>query len=243
MVVFHGNGGTGAKMENTTGFSPIADANGFFAAYPDSNPNYAQGAQWQITGTGSDDLAFSLKLIAAIKASYSIDASRVYISGFSEGGGMVEALACMASDQLAGAADVSENLGPGVATRCKPAKPITFVFFHGTADPVSYYDGSNYKGGNTYSSQKTAEFWAGKNGCNMTPTKTTFADTLSDGSKVTDNKQVWSGCSLGASVTFYTITGGGHAWPGDTDGGKYGPSSVGLNASQIIWQILSAARR
>lgn len=236
MISFHGMGGTGAGQREKTGFDAVADANEFFVAYPN-----AIGGQWQPLGEGSD-VDFSLALIQAVQNAYSIDASRVYVSGFSMGGGMAQAVACAAADKIAGMANVSNNLGPNKAAECHPSMPVTTVHFHGTADTVSLYTGGNYQGGDTYSSLETAQFWATKNSCISSPTVEQFTDTLSDGAHVTDTMHKWNSCSGGSEVIFYTITGGGHAWPGSTDEAKYGPSS-GINASQIIWIILSQAHR
>lgn len=242
MLSYHGDGGTGKGQEEKTGFDAIADANGFLVAYPDSNPTYRDGKQWMLAGSGND-IEFSKALIAAIEAKYTIDSSRVYVSGFSMGAGMAQAMACAATSLVAGLGYSSNELGPAKAEQCHPSVPIAVVAFHGTADPVSNYNGGNYKGGNTYSAQQTAQFWATADGCPATPATTQIPDTLSDGSKVTDTKQTWSPCKGGTSVTFYTIEGGGHAWPGSSDVGKYGPASTRVDASQVIWDTLSPMRR
>jgi polyhydroxybutyrate depolymerase len=236
MVVFHGSGGTGAEMEHTSDFDAVADQNGFFVAYLDS-----VGAKWVMTGA-NNDITYSEKLIQTIENAYPIDQKRVYISGFSQGGGMVEQLACNFTANLAGAADVSENLNPASESGCLPSQPIKFILFHGTADPISPYNGgpSAISGGTTYSAEQTAQFWAKNDGCASVPTTAQIADKLNDGSTVTDNKQVWSGCKGNTNVVFYTIKGGGHTWPGNFSGAMtYGPTSENLNASQIIWQTLT----
>ncbi|HEY4522776.1 MAG TPA: hypothetical protein VJK73_00175 [Candidatus Paceibacterota bacterium] len=239
MISFHGNGGSGLGQELKTGFDAVADASGFFIAYPD-----AVSGTWQLAGR-TNDIDFAQSLLTAIESNYSIDASRIYASGFSQGGGVAQGLTCTVPNKIAGMAVVSENLSQKMAGLCNPTVPVTAVFFHGTADPVSLYEGGNYKGGNTYSSLQTAEFWVKANGCSSSPDTMPFADTLSDGSRVTNTKQVWTGCGGGVTVTFYTIEGGGHAWPGGTPSKKteVGPRSTGVNASQVIWNTLSSMRR
>lgn len=242
MISYHGDGGTGEGQRQKTGFDEIADNSGFLVAYPDSNPGYRDGRQWELFGE-SNDVDFTGALIREISSLYSVDTTRVYVNGFSMGGGMAQAAACSLSTRIAGMANVANNLGPTKAAACHPSLPITTVHFHGTADPVSLYSGGNYKGGDTYSAFETAEFWAEVNGCFATPTNTSFSDVLSDGVSVTDTKQIWNNCTLGSTVVFYTVTGGGHAWPGSSDEAKYGPSSRDLDASQIIWDVLSQSRR
>jgi len=235
MISYHGAGGTGAGHEQKTGFDAVADENGFFVAYPSA----VQG-DWKITG-GSNDIEFSKALIGAIESSYSIDSSRVYVSGFSAGGGMAQAMACVATDTIAGMAYASNTLGPKKAEQCKPPLPITIVGFSGTADVGSEADPRN-----NYSSQQTAEFWVSQNGCATTPIITHFPDTLTDGRKVTDTKQVWSGCKNDVTVTLYTIKGGGHAWPGGVPSENETDIKVGsadLDASRVIWDTLGVYRR
>ena len=235
MLAFHGTGGSGMGMRNTTGFDAVADANGFFVAYPDS-----VGPQWQETGA-NNDLDFIAALVAALEAAYPIDPAQVYVSGFSDGGGMSTAYACAHADAIAGAADVSENLNQAFAAQCRPARPVPYILFHGTADPISPYDGgpNGTSGAITESAQDTAAFWATNDGCTGTAATSTFPDTLSDGAPATDTVETWPACGGGATVAFYTIDGGGHAWPGDLGGDMtYGPTSTAIDASQVIWETL-----
>src|SRR3989344_2852801 len=203
MVSYHGEGGSGAGQEQKTGFNAVADENGFFVAYPS-----AVRGDWKLTG-GSNDIEFSKAFISAIENAYSIDSSRIYVSGFSAGGSLAQAMACVATDTIAGMAYASNTLGPKKAEQCKPSLPIAIVGFSGTQDVGSEADTRD-----NYSYQQTAEYWATQNGCVMTPVVSHFPDTLTDGTKVTDTKQVWSGCKNGVTVTLYTIEGGEHVWPG-----------------------------
>ena len=241
MMIFHGDGGSGAGMEQKTQFDPIADQEGFFVAYPD-----AVGAKWVLTGSNNDEV-FNLAVLNDIERAYSIDKARVYISGYSQGGGMVTQLACDYTGTFAGAATISENFDPTTEANCHPSRPITFVLFHGTADPLSPYDGGTnpLSGGTIYSAQNTAQFWADNNGCFVGPT-TQLSDILNTGTTTTDTKQAWTGCNAGARVILYTIAGGGHTWPGSATGiGQsfnsiaLGPVSQDLHASQLIWQTMS----
>lgn len=241
MISYHGSGGTGRGQQEKTGFDAIADAEGFFVAYPDSNPEYRSGGQWQTAGAGND-IEFSKALIAALADAYAIDTSRVYVSGFSMGGGMAQAMACEAADMIAGMAYASNTFGETKAEACAPARPIAVVGFAGTADVGSEAD-ERTESGHKYSYQETAEFWAEANGCAGGPVTTAIPDTLTDGREGTSTRQVWTGCKEGTSVTLYTIEGGGHAWPGSPDVGKVGPASTAIDASRLIWETLSLMRR
>jgi polyhydroxybutyrate depolymerase len=238
MIVYHGKGGGGAQIERKTGFDGVAAANSFLVAYPD-----AQGSDWVLSGA-NNDVDFTKSMIQSIQANFPVDATRIYASGFSEGANMVGVVACLMTDQIAGFGEVAGALNRGIARRCAPSRPITGIFFHGTADLyVPYNGGANRMGKPVYSAQDTAGFWAGANGC-AALNSASVADTLNDGSSVTDTVETWTGCSGGTSVTFWTIQNGGHTWPGGwipAKGGnaEAGLTSTGLNASMLIWQTLS----
>ncbi|HEY4526737.1 MAG TPA: PHB depolymerase family esterase [Candidatus Paceibacterota bacterium] len=235
MISYHGEGGSGLGQQQKTGFDAVADENGFFVTYPS-----AENGDWKITG-GANDIEFSKALIGAIGSAYSIDSSRIYVSGFSAGGGMAMAVACAATDTIAGMAYASNTLGDRKVEQCKPTVPIAIVGFSGTKDVGSEGDTRN-----NYSYQQTAEYWATQNGCNATPAVSHFPDTLTTGAKVTDTKQVWSGCKNGVTVTLYTIEGGGHFWPGGVAGRNETGTKVGsteLDASTVIWDTLSVYTR
>ena len=237
MVVYHGNGGTGASIEKKTDFDTVADTNLLFVAYP-----YGINGSWQPTGQ-NNDVQFTQFMLQKIEGKYSIDTARIYASGFSEGGGMTQYLVCAIGAQIAGFADVSNNLNQDILNNCTFRVPITGLFFHGTADPISFYNGGNYNGGTTLSANQTGQFWAAEDSCTASTT-TPFPDVLNDGSNVTDLKDNWANCGSGLGVTFYTITNGGHTWPGginnNPDDGLY---SMDVIASSIIWQTLSPMHR
>jgi polyhydroxybutyrate depolymerase len=237
VLVFHGTAGTGAGMEATTGFDAVADQNGFLVAYPDS-----MGSQWALTGA-NNDVSFVETLVQTLEASFHIDPTRIYLSGYSQGAGLGQQLAFCDPQAFAGLADISENLSAGSQSVCKANMPLSFLLFHGTADPVSPFGGGpDSSGAITYSAQQTATTWGGIDACPTlgTPAVATMSDMLNSGSAATDTKQTWSGCTGAMNVTFYTIGGGGHTWPGGTQPytPTLGPVSQDVNASQIIWQTL-----
>ncbi len=236
MLAFHGSNGTGAGMERITGFDAVADRNGFIVAYPDS-----VGPRWQLTGAATEnDIAFVQELLQAMERSYRIDPARIYLSGYSQGGGMAQDLVCSNAAKFAGIAVNGANLSPARERMCRPAQAITYILFHGTADPLSPYNGgpNGTTGAVTTSAKQAVAFWSQNNKCHGTPVTTDIPDTLSDGSHQTDIRQELTGCANGASITFYTITGGGHTWPGtQRANSRLGPVSRTIDASAIIWQI------
>jgi polyhydroxybutyrate depolymerase len=107
VLVLHGRTGTGAGTARLTGFDERADAHGFLALYPDGVGNewsYAHG----IPGyQGPDDAEFLMALIDDIAARYPVDLDRLYVTGISNGGFMVQRLACEFPDRFAAFASVA----------------------------------------------------------------------------------------------------------------------------------------
>lgn len=233
MVVFHGMGGSGESIQETTGFNAIADQYGFFVVYPDS-----AGPEWKLTGRPeNNDIGYSKQLVETLLRKHPIDPARIYISGFSAGGGIAQAFTCLNAGKVAGIANVSQNLGEKLAAACaQSATPVSYVLFHGTADAISPYNGDT----NSLSALKTAEFWAAQNACPQEPTLENIPGKLSNGANVTNTGRFWFGCANGTTVSFYTVEGSGHSWPGGTRNTRtQGLTSESLKASLIIWQQLS----
>ena len=85
-----------------SGWHDIADRENFIVVYPKPARNQAWNI-WDEPGMPSDQ-AFVLALLEHMKRTYAIDESRVYISGFSMGGMMTNALACAYPELFAAAA-------------------------------------------------------------------------------------------------------------------------------------------
>ncbi|MBZ4417625.1 PHB depolymerase family esterase [Myxococcus sp. RHSTA-1-4] len=96
VVVLHGCMQTAAAMEGS-GWTAAANLYKFYALYPQqqSSNNGATCFNWFEPGdsTRGQGEALSIKqMVDSMKATYSIDPSRVYVAGFSAGGYMVPAL-------------------------------------------------------------------------------------------------------------------------------------------------------
>ncbi|TQS37132.1 hypothetical protein Golomagni_02402 [Golovinomyces magnicellulatus] len=151
---FHGRGRNNIYQELLTGFSR-----------PDWNPNaivvYPQGikGQWQgdPESLNVDDVGFVSDLISSISDKYCLDSNRIYATAKSNGGSLVNQLACdfRLSTQIAAFAPVSAALYlPGISNTscsdsirrcasipCSPGRTeIPILEFHGFNDdtiPVS----------------------------------------------------------------------------------------------------------
>lgn len=80
----------------------------------------------------ADDTAFFRAMLDLLDREYAIDAKRVYVSGFSNGGGMASRLAVEVSDRIAAAA---AHAGP-ISVDEVAARPVPFIFSLGSEDSL-----------------------------------------------------------------------------------------------------------
>jgi polyhydroxybutyrate depolymerase len=136
VLVFHGLGDAAQDVEDQTGFSKKADQAGFVTVYPQA---LGDPARWDIAG--SSDTAFIDALLNILEKDTCVDPTRIYATGMSMGGGMVNALGCRLSKRIAAIAPVSGLYGPGWEGACAPSRPMPVVAFHGVLDPIVPYAG------------------------------------------------------------------------------------------------------
>ncbi|MFP2904046.1 PHB depolymerase family esterase [Pyxidicoccus sp. 3LFB2] len=96
VVVLHGCTQTAAGMEGS-GWTAAANHYKFYAVYPQQQSANNGGScfNWFLSGDisrGQGEALSILQMVEAMKAAYSIDASRVYVAGFSAGAYMAPAL-------------------------------------------------------------------------------------------------------------------------------------------------------
>jgi polyhydroxybutyrate depolymerase len=204
-IVFflHGAGGSGAGFEKETRADIVADREKFIAAYPSGisgNWDYSEG---------SKDFAFMLALIDTVDARYHIDRSRIYVAGFSMGGGMTLALGCKYADVFAAIAPVS-----AAGSACTPQRAIPVFLTFGTKDmsPTSTYMASVNR-------------WAKIDSCPAAPTVTRPYPSSNPQSVVT--RLTYGPGKNGVFVIADSILGGPHEWPMNT--------ATKVNNSEEVW--------
>ncbi|MGI5201978.1 alpha/beta hydrolase family esterase [Spirillospora sp. CA-108201] len=142
IVALHGGLNDAEYVRRQSGLDETADRHGYAVAYPDGllGTWNAGACCWFARWSGVDDVAFLDKLIDTLVRQGVADPRRVFVTGFSNGGGMAYRYACERSDRIAGIAVVSGALAIG----CTPRKPVSVLAFHGTWDPsVPYTGGGN----------------------------------------------------------------------------------------------------
>lgn len=232
LLLLHASGVTPETMANLTEVADYVQTQGFWAVLP-----AAISGSWKDdpSTSGKDDTLFVSALIDTLIAQ-GVDASRVYAGGYSSGGFMAERLACELSDKIAAFGINAATLRTGLANVCAPQKPRAKAYFLGTADTVVAYDGTF----NLKSALSTMAYWSGKQGCGGS-LATTIPDRAADGTTVQLTR--YTGCNGGTLENrLYTITGGGHAWPGGLTSAQY-VTTQDIKATGLIWSFVSAYRR
>lgn len=242
VLALHGGGGRGQGMEALTGFTPLSDRKGFIVVYPTAlNGLWKDGVERTQPDTRDiDDVGFVATLIDTLRQQYTIDSSRVFVTGISNGGHMAYRLATELSDRISAAGVVGATMEAAYAATHSPQTPVSVIYFHGRADPLRYFEGGGAPGGDTMSARAMTEWWVEKNGCPSTPLVENLPDAVNDGTTVT--RELYGPGRDGAEVAFYIIEGGGHTWPG---GLQYLPeSTIGktcrdINASELMWEFFA----
>jgi polyhydroxybutyrate depolymerase len=236
VITIHGFAQWPAHQMYITRWNDLADQYGFIAVYP-AGTRFP--LRWRIVGeAGSSldpmrDVTFISDLIDKLEADYNIDPSRIYANGLSNGGGMSFLLLCKLSGRIAAIGTVAGAFSLPWED-CQPSRPVPAMIFHGTADPIVPFDGGRYHDTDFFfpAIPDWAATLAQRNGCDPDP------DELPASGQVSGVR--YSGCA--ADVVFYTITGGGHTWPGGEPIPERiaGTTTKDIDATLTLWDFFQA---
>ena len=232
---FHGHGSNSRQQAVYSNFSTLADQQDFIVVYPQGlvgPDNHTGWATGPARNPHINDVLFVSDLLNSLQSTLCINPSRIYATGFSNGGGMTYVLACKMADRIAAFAPVSGSY-PTVPGGCDPARPVPLLEFHGTADRVVPYIGSSTK--NYPPVMQWLQSWVTLDSCTTTPIITHTVANVTE--------YQWKGCRGNATLIHYQLAGWPHAWPQLT-GPKHFPSRpprrtiptvTSLNATPLIW--------
>ncbi len=229
VLSFHGHGANANDQEGRTGLSRVADEQGFIAVYPQGLRGPTGATGWATTARRTvkvDDVLFVSDLLNQLQARLCIDPRRIFATGFSNGGGMTNVLACTMAGRLAAFAPVSGSYPP-YPGGCFPVRPVPMLEIHGTEDSVVPYTGKPAMHEPPVLSW--LQGWASADGCTSGPT------TFYEQGDVTGME--WTGCKDDATVVHYRIAGEGHTWPPSVFVEPGAPADHTISASLLIWMF------
>ena len=239
IISLHGAAGWPALQRDISRWNDMADRHGLIVVYPAGTTIMGERGPrvWPMGPQSTDtDVKFISDLIEKVEKEYSIDTSRIYADGLSNGGGMAFALGCKLSNRVAAIGAVSAALAVP-DKMCADARPEPVVAFHGTADKMAPYAGG--KSGDPVNPQQFPGIrdwlgqWAERNHCADDPLDTPVSATV--------HRLAYAGCAHGADVVLYTISEGGHQWPGGKQLPEWwvGRATQDINATRMMWDFFS----
>lgn len=225
IINYHGYNWTSQIMEHNTQMDAEADRAGFVLVFPqgiDSPPSWNAGVGAYGPTGDADDVQFTRDLLSYLEKNYCVDTHRVYIAGFSLGGGMAYRVACALSDRIAALATVSGAYYP-IPEGCQPTRPLPVLEIHGAADTQAYYNGT--PAAHMAGVQEYLNGWLERDRCSGN------AQIFFRQGDVTGSE--WTHCADGVIVRHYRISDGGHTWPGTPN------TTHVIDGNVVIWQFFS----
>ena len=254
VVALHGAFSTAKKFARESGWSTLAESEGFLVAYPEGFGLFGLLQHWnaghccgKAAADNFDDVGFIDAVIDDISAAFPVDPQRIYLTGFSNGGMLVHLYAAQRSVRIAAAAAVGAAVGGRasadlpIITPPAPAVAVPMLIMHGRDDGKVPYGGGRPGKGNSkrqYLSVNAAvAFWVQPNGCSRVSHK-----TLQEGAIAVEQ---WQGGDAKAEVRLYAINGWGHQWPGPYFINRLpgGDPLRGFDATRQIWEFFQMHTR
>lgn len=248
VVLLHGAGGGGRLYLERTGWTRLADREGFLVAAPDglplnpgALPNFLENPRLWNSGqlTTSlrarvDDRAFFRQLIGELIARGHADPARVYLTGHSNGGAMTFRLGAELSELFAAIAPVAAACWVPAPM---PNIPRSTICIAGTEDPFLPLNGGDIKlpwfaPRPSPPLMESYARWAVALGCAASP------QPLAGPPRVRGHD---FGVGFGgAQFKAWLIEGQGHNWPGGQPllpEMTMGPDVPYMNATEVIWEF------
>jgi polyhydroxybutyrate depolymerase len=147
VMVLHGYGVTAAIQTGYLGTGALVDGEGVLMLAPEGTTDSYDEQFWNATdaccnfdASTVDDVAYLRSLIEDVSEDYTIDSSRVFVIGHSNGGFMAHRMACEASDVVTAVVSIAGMTWLD-AGNCTPANDVSVLQIHGDIDDTIFYAG------------------------------------------------------------------------------------------------------
>ena len=231
VLMLHGAGDSAEVFRNNTHFEEDACARGYAVAYVNgaANPYEASGRIWNsgIAADGNNDVDFLRAISAYLQETYSLDADRTFVIGFSAGAFMTQRLAMEASDTFAAVVSVAGKLPASIWDSRNETNDVGIMQISGSKDDVVPKNSDGTAAGMPDPAiEDVMEYWAESNGLSLYETADIGKSStiMKYGSSDTDN-EVWS----------VVVDGGRHSWPSE--------SLYGINTNELILEFLDTQKK
>ena len=248
IFVNHGGQSTAQGIMQVADFRPIADRDKFVVIYLQGYQNsWNDGRPTTANQLGVDDVNFFRQMCDYAVANLSVDNSKIYVTGLSNGGFMASRLGCELSDRIAAVAVVGASYEQGIYNSCTPTMAVPTIIIQGTLDPFVPFNGglvSPGAGGMAVSHSQAIAKLVTINYCSTVPIITNLPDIANDGTTISEAKYI--NVTTANEVVSYIVINGGHTWP---QGLQYlpettiGKTSQDMNANEVIWSFFKRFKR
>ena len=225
LFAFHGFSGYSQYFINTADFRSLADQFNFIAVYPQGLV-CGGGTTWNTNPPGGDnkcsqdDIGFFPALLNEISGNYNIDASKVFLTGYSNGADFSYSMACYQSSLVTAIAPVSGLMPMNDSSECQPSHATSVMIFNGTIDYSRPYNGI---AGYMMSVDQTVAYWSQYNNTDSSPQTNIVGDI--------ENYTYLNGDN-NTTVDLFKIVNGDHYW--------FSLSYNGNSMEELIWNFFSS---
>ncbi len=269
VLVLHGGARSMRKIfrkraSGTQEWRTLADENGFVLMAPNGvnvETGDAKGDRqnWNdcrvaVAGDNSasqaDDAGFIARLLDWAQQQFGIDASRVYLTGASNGGMMSLRLLTGLGNRFAAAAVFIANQ-PQQTDCAEPRFAVPLMLMNGTDDPLIKWQGGQIRGKGPVllSTPLTLDYWLRVNHADKQhAVETMLADNnTNDDSRIF--KTVYPALEDGQPLWFYRVQGGGHTMPSIKHRVPFiarwlvGNQNRDIEAAREAWRFMQQFRR
>jgi polyhydroxybutyrate depolymerase len=238
VYVCHGYTGSAEDIMDYSQFNDLADEFGFAVCYPQGIEDNGGDTFWNVGydfhgNETVDDVAFLQNLNAYLQSTNSLDETKVFCTGMSNGGDLCYMLACEASETFRAVAPISGMVLQDIVDDCTPNEEVSILEIHGTNDNVTFYDGdpTNSGGWGVYLGMaQTMAFYNGLFGLSLEDSGNFPNINTNDGSTVSYEK--FGAPQSCTEIWLYTVNNGGHDWPG-----AWG--NMDIEASREAWNFFA----
>lgn len=260
VITLHGFSMNGEQMQATSQWDRVADREGFLTAYPDGAGLPPRWNSGPISLIEVDDVQFMRDLVDDVAALWNVDRARVYLTGFSNGGGMTILAACEAADLMA-ALGLVEVGGIHAATEdaCAPARPLPLIELAGPV-PAGAVSGGTLTTAQlpaaapadltftaspgpfllrlvSVSPDSYLAYYPAARAARWAELNGCAEPVVEQAGRLTHTR--YADCASGAAVEYFRIDGMGHQWPV----GELAPPEeprAAINATEAMWQFFTA---
>ncbi|MDH6142876.1 polyhydroxybutyrate depolymerase [Kitasatospora sp. GP30] len=228
IIAFPGRGETDSELE---AYSRLDGVNAVVLYAQGLNGEGAKST-WEATpylGDSAHDYEFANDLVRWLAQAPCVDATRIDLTGKSDGAGFAASAACTISG-VAAVATISGAFYQDSNHCTATGHPLPVLNLHGSSDWVIPYDGNPAR--RLYGTDAWLQLWRRRDKCTGAGAEQTLTADVT--------QTTWSGCADGSVVVNDRIAGGGHTWTVATAPSGPGASVGPIDSAQTIAAFFTA---